>query len=128
MTPASSLNSGEPVAGTKPDNPRRRRRRWTAEQKADLLARFGTSGLTAAEFCRQAGLRPATISGWARRQRSTGGVSARLGFAEVQLKSAVPAVIPAESLLVQFGPDISLSVPPGIDAVWLGQLLRAART
>lgn len=130
MTPATSpLTPSEPLSRTTSESPkRRRRRRWTAGQKADLLARYSASGLRAAEFCRREGLRSATISGWIRRQRASERSSAKSGFAEVRVQSAVPSVNGAAMLLVQFGSDINLSVPPGTDALWLGQLIRAARS
>ena len=42
----------------------RRRRRSTAHERADWLARLANSGLTVAEFARQHRLSPATLAQW----------------------------------------------------------------
>ncbi|MGH7960058.1 MAG: IS66 family insertion sequence element accessory protein TnpA [Opitutaceae bacterium] len=57
-----------------PVGPRRarRRRRWTAEEKAEHLALFADSGLSQVEYCEQMGLSPATFSLWCRQSRVAG--------------------------------------------------------
>lgn len=43
---------------------KRKRRRYSAEEKAALLARYRESGQTQMAFCREAGLAVPTLSAW----------------------------------------------------------------
>jgi hypothetical protein len=64
---------------------RRRLRRTRADRRAQLLAAFDRSGLSAAAFARQQGLNYTTFCGWRHRRAKTNPAS---GFVQVELVSA----------------------------------------
>lgn len=103
----------------------RRRRVWSAEQKADYLAQFAASGTTATKFCQDTGLSTGTFSGWCRRQ-ARAAVSGGGKFAAVRLGTSAPST--AAGSVTIYGPGgISLTATPGLDPVWLGRLVQALR-
>lgn len=105
------------------------RRRWTAEQRREVLAQFAASGLTQAEFCRRVGLSAATFSTWCRKT-TRGGNSANDtvgGFARVQVAPPFPAMPTGAAIIVQVDDGLRVTVPVGTDAVWLGQVLSGLR-
>ena len=63
----------------------RRLRRTGADQRAQLLAAFDRSGMSAAAFARQEGLIYSTFCGWRHRRAKT---NASSGFVQVQLARA----------------------------------------
>lgn len=103
----------------------RRRRVWSAEQKADFLARFAVSGTTATRFCQDMGLSTGTFSGWCRRQAGAS-MSGGGKFAEVQLGTSA-SLLAAGSVTVYCPGGISLTATPSVDPVWLGRLVLALR-
>lgn len=125
MTPnIGPLNGAENPAGTRTDETKpRRRRRWTPEQKADLLSQFAASGLNAAEFCRQAKLARKQLWDWQRRGQTTPAATGIPAFAEVRLAGPMPTA----EVVIAVGADLTLRVPAGFDVQWIGQLLQAVR-
>lgn len=103
----------------------RRRRVWSAEHKADFLARFAASGTTATKFCQDTGLSTGTFSGWCRRQAGAS-MSGGGKFAEVQLGTSA-SLLAAGSVTVYCPGGISLTATPSVDPVWLGRLVLALR-
>lgn len=127
MTPKSSSPRTENI--TTPSLPARpaarRRRRWSAEQKADYLAQFAASGATATEFCREQGLSATTFCGWCRREaRQAAGRRGK--FAKVYLENRAPSTA-AGGVTIYCPGGISLAATPGLDPVWLGRLAQALR-
>lgn len=100
---------------------RRKRRRWTDEEKSKLLAAFRARRCTAAEFARQAGVSSSLLSVWDRRRQA----ASDSGFARVQVAVGTSGHGPA-GLVVHLGSDLTFIAPVGIDAGWLGGVLRAA--
>ena len=98
---------------------------WSASEKAEWLALFERSGQCLAEFCRDNGLSPATLSFW--RTRALGRSDASEEGALVELPQAalgsssgsVPDVI------VRLHSGVQLQIPPGTDPAWLAELLRS---
>jgi hypothetical protein len=93
----------------------------------ELIKRFEASGLPAVRFAQQVGVCRSSLQRWRRRlaaaaSPATGGAS---GFARVQLAGAAACHEPVVVRLEQAG--VSVSVPAGIDARWLGRLLRCLR-
>lgn len=123
----TSINSPALATETNLDPRRRRRRRWTAEQKAALLARFATSELTATRFCREIGVHAATFSQWRRRLAVPPGAVGRTGFAQVNVVEPSASRAPRESVLVELDSGVRVSVPVGADPVWVGRLLQSVR-
>jgi len=103
----------------------RRRRVWSAEQKADYLAQFAASGATATRFCQDTGLSTATFSGWCRRQ-ARAATSGDGKFAAVRIGTSAPTLA-AGSVTIHCPGGISLTATSGLDPVWLGRLVQALR-
>ena len=76
--------------------PRRRAARSDAAQRAQLLAAFDRSGLSAANFARQHGVHYTTFCGWWQRRDRT---KASPAFVQVELASPAP---PSE-LVIEMG-------------------------
>ena len=76
--------------------PRRRAPRTDAAQRAQLLAAFDRSGLSATEFARRHGVHYTTFSGWRQRRDR-----AKAAPAFVQVELASPA--PPSELVIEMG-------------------------
>src|SRR5580658_9670698 len=100
----------------------RRRARYTEQQRADYLARFERSGLSQAEFCREAKLYVSTFSLW-RRAATAGIAGQRPGFAEGRLNTSASAGMVTLSLTS----GSRLEVQTTTDAAWhgIGVLLKS---
>jgi transposase-like protein len=105
---------------------------WTEQDKAECLALFGQSGVTAAEFCRQLGISAATFSLWRRKARSDDTPAGESGphFAQVCLTEATPGVSTPQAaappvVVIRLPGGARLEALPGTDPVWLAQLLKS---
>jgi hypothetical protein len=124
MTPNTrSLNGTQNPAPAQTDETKRRRRRWTPEQKAELLSQFAASGLNAAEFCRRTKLARKMLWNWQRRPQTTPAAAGKPAFAEVRLAGPMPTA----EVVIGLGADLTLRVPAGLNVHWVGQLLQAVR-
>jgi hypothetical protein len=98
---------------------------WSAPERAEWLRLFDQSGQTAAEFCRDNDLSPATLSFW--RQQLPEADAHGSALVEIprdtlslsQPKSSAAAV----SMTLPSG--LRFEVPVGLDMAWFGQLLQA---
>lgn len=113
---------------------------WTAQDKAECLALFAQSGLSAAEFCRQLGISAATFSLWRRSARSgvAPSVESPPHFAQVCLTEPEPgvstpapmttataAVAATAAAVVIFLPGgVKLEATSGTDPAWLARLVK----
>jgi transposase-like protein len=77
-------------------SPRRRAPRTDAAQRAELLAAFDRSGLSAADFARRHGVHYTTFCAWRRRRDQA---KASAAFVQVELDSPAP---PSE-LVIELG-------------------------
>ena len=101
--------------------------RLSRQQRCELAARFEQSGLSAARFARQAGVSSSSLLRWRSKfagRRDTGSPPAG-GFAQVQLAGVPAGHEPIVVRLEQVG--LSVTVPVGTDALWLGRLLGSLR-
>jgi transposase len=121
-----------------------RRRAWTAEQKAQILAESYESGEKVSAVARRHGLTPQQLFGWRRNERRRAVTRLRVGertgesgpaFAAVIVETARPC---ADGLLAPGRPGGSsvieivigaatVRVPPGIDAASLQTVLCALK-
>jgi transposase-like protein len=99
----------------------KKRRIFTPQQRQDYVERFGRSGLSQAEFCRQAKIPAMTFSLWRRRAEV-----ARLAFAQVEVNTPVPPCDTAAVVVLQLPNAARLEVSVGSEATWrgLGVLLK----
>jgi transposase len=110
-----------------------RRRAWTAEQKAQIVAETYASGETVSAVARRHGLTPQQLFGWRRSGRrqaqDEGGGSP--AFAPVIVDAAPPgAAMPIVSRPVAIEIVVGIMtvrIPPGIDAATLQMVLRAVQ-
>jgi transposase-like protein len=93
-----------------------RARRTDAARRAQLLAAFERSGLSAAAFARQHGLRYTTFCGWRQRRTQAKTVSA---FVQVEL-AAAPA---ASGLVLELGDRARLRIESASQLPLAAQLL-----
>ena len=140
------MSDTELLPNSKPEPVRRvevftgagRRRRWTAEQKARIVAESDEGGETVSAVARRHGLTPQQLFGWrrqARRQPEAVAGESRATFAPVIVEpnSACPPTAVAAGRRGEFLPiEIVIGmamvrVPPGIDPATLTTVLRAVR-
>jgi transposase-like protein len=100
----------------------RTRVNWTAAERTEWLALFEKSGQTAAEFCRDNDLSPATLSFW--RQQVGSESNAESGLVEVPMPSLNLSGSRAAVTLHLSG-GARLEIVAGTDPAWLSQLVRA---
>jgi transposase len=113
-----------------------RRRAWTAEQKAHVVAESWEGGDTVSGVARRYGLTPQQLFGWRREaaSRARGGRSGP-AFAPVIVEpcrrdrdsSLAPAVAGGSHTIEIVLDAATVRVPPGIDAVTLATVLRAMK-
>jgi len=99
----------------------RSRVNWTASERAEWLALFEKSGQTAAEFCRDNDLSPATLSFWLRQQVAPE-PEQEPALVEVMMPlSTAPA---SAAVTIQLPSGLRMAITAGTDPKWLAQLLR----
>jgi transposase len=114
-----------------------RRRRWTAEQKAGIVAESHAGGETVCAVARRHGLTPQQLFGWrraARRRAEEAGGQNGLTFAPVVMGAAQPCFEAPRAPLRPGGSSPALieivigvatvRIAPGADAVKLQTVLR----
>src|ERR1700754_4709078 len=77
-----------------------RRRKWSDEDKARIVAEIVASGDSVCSVARRHGLSPQQLCGWRRRLRE-----AAIGHSEVEEVQFVPAVVGAVEPATAFGRD-----------------------
>ena len=95
-----------------------RRPRTTLARRAQLLAKFDRSGLSAAVFARRHGLPYSTFCRW--RQRQTKAEPAP-GFVQVEL----PCSDPPAGLVIELGPSARISLTEAHSIALAARLLQA---
>lgn len=101
--------------------PPRARVTWTPEERAEWLAMFEMSGQTAAEFCRDNDLSPATLSWWLRKPQAAEATEGE--FVEVPVPT--PRAASNTAVTMHLSSGARLEIATGTDVAWLAQLLRA---
>jgi transposase len=108
-----------------------RRRSWTPEQKAQIVAECGEIGASVSAVARRHGLTPQQLFGWrrdAQRKAEEASVDGT-AFARVIMESGAP-ISPAgrksRPIEVVIG-AVTVRVPPGTDTQTLEMVLRAVR-
>ena len=98
-----------------------RRRRWTEQQKQELVAAVSAPGANVAEIARRADLRPNQIYKW-RRQMD----EAAQGFAEVRVQlDPVPAA--GSTIVVEFERAV-VHIPAGASPGLVSAVLRSIKS
>ena len=115
-----------------------RRRRWTAEQKARIVAETCAAEESVSTIARRHGLTPQQLFGWrrdARHRAAAGGSAHGLAFASVVVaappscpSAARPVASPAVSAIEIVIGVMTVRVPPGTDVATLQIVLQALKT
>jgi transposase len=105
-----------------------RRRTWSAEAKAAIVAETLVPGTKVCAVARRHGLTPQQLFTWRRlaREAGVGAVERGSAFAAVVLEDALPGLIREPVIEVAVG-DMTVRVPPGMDEASLTRVLRAVR-
>jgi transposase len=114
-----------------------RRRSWSAEDKARIVAESRAAGASVCAVARRHGLTPQQLFTWRReaRQRGTNNIGGAPAFVPVVLEPASPperprrtrsttAATPAVEIEVA---GLLVRVPPGMDAATIAAVLQAAK-
>ena len=115
---------------------RRRRRDWSDDEKARILAESADPGVNISEVARRNGVNRGLLSTWRRKARRASGEGPQ--FVQLRLDDGVearrdatdpPRVVapPAERIEVTIA-GAKVSVPVGVDAVTLERVLAAVRS
>ena len=112
-----------------------RRRRWTADQRAEIVAESFADGETVSAVARRHGLTPQQLFGWrrdARRQAENGAGKGGMGFTPVIVEAGPRVDMPIAPACPGGPPSIEIVIgaatvrmAPGIDAATLQTVLRA---
>lgn len=97
-----------------------KKQRYTPQQRQEHVDQFERSGLTQAEFCRQAKLHPMTFSLWRRKLKA----ATPAVFAEVQVSAAPRSVAAAPDLggavVLHLTNGARLELALGGESAWTG--------
>ena len=136
------MSDTELLPKSKPSPPRRvevftgtgRRRAWTAEQKARIIAESLAGGETVSAVARRHDLTPQQLFGWlrvARRRMARESGKNEPAFAPVIVEASRSSSIEPRpggwALIEMVIGAVTVRIPPGIDAVTLMTVLRAVR-
>jgi transposase len=111
-----------------------RRRNWTAEQKARIVAESYERGQTASAIARRHGLTPQQLFAWRRdaRQQTGDAAACSMGFAPVVVDAPAEALVSSRPcgrspvIEIVIG-GATVRVPTGTDGATLEAVLRAVR-
>jgi transposase-like protein len=121
------------AATTATIHPKKRTRTcWSEQDKTECLALFAQSGLSAADFCGQLGISPATFSLWRRTERGevSAPVASATQFAQVCVTEAdtnlraPQAMAGPTAVMIHLPGGAKLEAPVGIDPAWLAQVVK----
>mgnify|MGYP000924383533 CR=1 FL=1 len=108
----------------------RKRRRYGAEQKAQILAECAASGASVAKVAMSHGINANIVHGWRKQARDAGAVAVSERFVPVAVAPAVPRPVDERAVEVELrrgGITIKLSWPMSASmdlSVWMRELLR----
>jgi transposase len=107
-----------------------RRRDWTREQKAEIVAECNRDGASVSAVARRHGLTPQQLFGWRRDAR-------RQAEERVTVPAFAPVVVEPEAAMPAAGPElyvievvigaVTVRVPRGVDSATLEAVVRAVR-
>lgn len=117
MSDTVSMTMREPARRVEIFTGAGRRRSWSAEEKAAIVAESQAGRESVSAVARRHGLTPAQLFGW-RRQAGSGTMSERVGFASV--------VVSASTIEIELG-SATIRVPAGSDAATLRAVLAAVK-
>jgi transposase len=131
-------SKGEPVRRLEIFTGSGRRRVWTSEQKAEIVAESYESGDKVSAVARRHGLAPQQLFGWRRnaqrrvvRRRGASTAAGSVTFAQVMVEAPAPSAaascaIPCGTIEIALGAAV-VRLSPGTDVATLTKVLRAVK-
>lgn len=101
---------------------KKKHRRYSADERAVIVARYKQSNQTQVAFCAQAAIAVPTLIAWCKRTRSSAHRSRSASLLEVKLPLAMASAVTLEVN----GCTIRMST--GTSVEWLGSLIQKLRT
>jgi transposase len=132
MSDTELLSKSEPARRLEVFTGAGRRRSWTAEQKARIVAESSADGETVSAVARRHGLTPQQLFGWrreARKQAPAGTGEQGLAFASVMIEAPSCRRAPMSGVAaieIVIGAT-TVRVPPGSDLTTLRTVLHAVK-
>lgn len=102
----------------------RRRRRYTAAQRQELLTQYQRSGLSASTFAREHGINFSTLYQWTQRMESASRRPVPI-FKEVLLPTT--PTLPAWAAEIAVGHELTLRLGSPISAEFIAQVIQQLR-
>ncbi len=102
--------------------PKRTRRRWSAEEKAEILRRFRDSGLSKEAFARTEGISGSGLGNWLRKERERGASESQPALVAVCVKPREASLDEGFLEIVVRG-DRRIRVRPGFDETAVRRLV-----
>jgi transposase len=134
LEPKANAGLTEPVRRLEVFTGAGRRRTWTAEQKARIVAESHGCGETVSAVARRHGLTPQQLFAWRRQaaRRGDAGVANDVGFAPVVVASLTCEerslrARPGAPMIEVVAGGLTVRVPPGADPAMLQVVLRVVR-
>jgi transposase len=135
LEPKAAAGLTEPVRRLEVFTGAGRRRAWTAEQKAGIVAESRTGEESVSAVARRHGLTPQQLFGWRRqaeRRGNAGATANEVAFASVVVASPMceersRRALPGAPMIEVVVGELTVRVPPDADPAMLQTVLRAAR-
>ena len=129
-TELMDMSKAEPVRRLEVFTAAGRRRSWTTEQKAQIVAETCAAGATVSAVARRHGLTAQQLFAWRRKAEQDGVQIARadgLAFASIVVASPSPQGHHATPAIEVVVGALTVRIPVGVDPSTLQVVLRAAR-
>jgi transposase len=129
-TELMDMSKAEPVRRLEVFTGTGRRRSWTADQKARIVAESCAEGATVSAVARRHGLTAQQLFAWRRKAEQGGGQIARpdgLEFASIVVAAPSPSERHATPAIEVVVGALTVRVPVGVDPSTLQVVLRIAR-
>ncbi len=102
-----------------------RRRRWSAEARARIVAESLAIGSVVAEVARRHDVHPNLLHHWRRRARLAGGTGSALHFLPVAVTARSPVAVRGGTIEIELDGSLCIRVDAAVDEGALGRVLRA---
>ena len=98
-----------------------RRRRWSAAEKRQLVARTLEPGASVSAVAREAGIHPSQLFGWRRQMRAP----APTGFAAVQIAGVASDLVGLGTIEIEFASGARMRIAGAVDPATLTAVVAA---
>ena len=101
-----------------------RRRRWSASEKARIVAASYAPGATVAEVARRHDVHPNLLHHWRRQAKRAAEVGGGVNLLPVTVKAPVNRAPASGSIEIELGDAVRVRVDAAVDEAALGRVLR----